>query len=574
MPREAGRDVSRLRRRGIAERGVASRDVALALLVLAIAACITLPALAFNGGAVSTTNTLVNGTTSITATGVTENNEQIDRVTFTLPANSLLTGVTAASVTAVRVTAAGVTEPVPITSVTIDAVNRIVDVQMNFPRDRPAETFRVTVAGITNPSQPGSYTYAARIYGKGAPRTATAATALGPNASAVSVGAPTLSASLEGTIAAYSIPFQVGPRGRLGTDAQPGGVVTPNTVSVTFPAGYTLPVSPPAGSVTINGLPATFAISGQTVTITMPTAIPANGSGTIAFSSAFGIVNPIGGTYSMQVRTSAESGAGISPAFTIVPVPTRLTVTSASRPPAATLEQDWVAAVDAFTLQRTQGLSTVTVSAVQVTDSGPEPWVNIAGVQVYRDNGDGVYNAAGDTLLNASPATFAVGQSQTTVTFGAPELPGALPARYWVVYTVGPNPTDNVTATSRITGVTSNAAILDNQATTGSVFTIRFVVRLSLTIAPDAIGYGAIEPDIPTPPQSISVEVSSTYAYSISRTVSGDMAEMGFTISGTALGLKPKGLGTWADTIGVNLPWTTPADVPLAVDIQYSIVQQ
>ena len=135
--------------------------------------------------------------------------------------------------------------------------------------------------------------------------------------------APSFPASTRaGLTTTYTVPVTAGPQGRLSWDAEPGDVPTPNRISITFPAGYAVPASPPANSITVNGSNVTTAsVAGRVLTVSVPNGvtIPDGGTATVVLKSSFGMANPAAGSYTLQATTTAETGTGTSPSFTIVP---------------------------------------------------------------------------------------------------------------------------------------------------------------------------------------------------------------------------------------------------------------
>jgi hypothetical protein len=264
---------------------------------------------------------LANATATYSAHATTtQNNERVTTIVYTFPLNTDLSGVSAATVSA-REQPGSI--PYPITGVTVNQATGMVTVNITFPKDKPTETFDVNVGGVVNGSQPGagySYTVAMTSDRPGASSSGARAYTLTANATAVNVGAVTLSSSQPLTASTYTVPVGLGARGRLsGTTA-----VGANTIVVTFPAGTTVPAAPPSGSVTIDGTAAgAIAVSGQQVTLTLAAAQTLAGGSTfdVVFGAAFALVNPPAGTHSLTVQTSAESGTGTSPGYVIAPTP-------------------------------------------------------------------------------------------------------------------------------------------------------------------------------------------------------------------------------------------------------------
>ena len=100
---------------------------------------------------------------------------------------------------------------------------------------------------------------------------------------------------------------------------------------------------------------------------------------------------------------------------------------------------------------------------------------------------------------------------------------------------------------------------------------------LSVTITtPDtgqSVDFGNVDPGIPSATETVTVQVNSTGAYTITRTLGGDNAEMGLGITGGASGSKPAGNSTFYDAYQLTPPWTTPPSIPLTATVVYSVVQ-
>ncbi len=288
--------------------------VAVALVVVSFpgpAAAVSVPTLAAPG------SLAVNAPTTYSAQATTTKvNERITVALFTFPANTDLAGVTAATCSAVE---QGSGQVYPITSVAVDQVARTGAVNINFPRDRPVETLTVSVGGVVNPSQPGAgYSYSVALTSdKTAVMTGTRAYALTAPATAVSVGTVALTTGTAAQAAGYTVPITLGPLGRLAGTTAAGA----NRIVVTFPSDTVVPAAPPAGSVTIGGVvPAAVTVAGRAVTLTLAAGQTLAGGSTfnVVFDPAFGLVNPTAaGSHTLTVSTTAQTGAGTSPAYAI-----------------------------------------------------------------------------------------------------------------------------------------------------------------------------------------------------------------------------------------------------------------
>jgi len=104
--------------------------------------------------------------------------------------------------------------------------------------------------------------------------------------------------------------------------------------------------------------------------------------------------------------------------------------------------------VNAFTLQRTSGSKSSTVTKVTVNNSGTDPTTTVAGVHIYRDaNGNSIFNEGIDVRLNTTPGQF---QSPAVVTLDSLEPVDDTPDTYFVTYTF---------SSSALAGATSDAEV-------------------------------------------------------------------------------------------------------------------
>jgi len=135
------------------------------------------------------------------------------------------------------------------------------------------------------------------------------------NAVASSVTTPTISVSPlgGGANATYTMTFK--PSNPLG--ALVGGT---DTITVTFPAGTTVPASIPLSAIKVNntaaGAAGSATVSGQQVTFTTPVAVASGATASVVFTTAAGILNPPSGTYNLSVVTSKDIVAVNSGNFT------------------------------------------------------------------------------------------------------------------------------------------------------------------------------------------------------------------------------------------------------------------
>ncbi len=149
--------------------------------------------------------------------------------------------------------------------------------------------------GITNPTVGGSYQFSLWTSLQTTP--VTKSVTLGSGITGLSA---TVTPALGGTVAEYRLSFAVSTTGALtgGTDK----------ITVGFPAGFVLPASISSGSVKVNNMPASAAVSGQNLVITVPVSVAASGSVSVDITTAAGIRNGpgSGSGYQLTVTTSAD----------------------------------------------------------------------------------------------------------------------------------------------------------------------------------------------------------------------------------------------------------------------------
>lgn len=154
-----------------------------------------------------------------------------------------------------------------------------------------------TAANIKTPTAPGSYsvTVGSSVYAEG-----TASYPLVVGGSGVSGVGAFLSSLTVGQSSSYTVVFNTSVAGAL------NGPV--DTITVTFPAGTTIPAAYTPGSVTVNANAAITVVKLSTtqVQVTMPTVSPVT-SVVLVFQTSYGLVNTtIAGTYSVYVATSLD----------------------------------------------------------------------------------------------------------------------------------------------------------------------------------------------------------------------------------------------------------------------------
>jgi hypothetical protein len=200
---------------------------------------------------------------------------------------------------------------VPCTSVTINDQKLTIITPVNISANSNVVVDITKNFGIKNPAHTGQYKIKVYTSANSSP----VETSFTITSSLVSNVNVALSNTSSGAVSAYTISFQTGTSGAL-----TGGV---DKINVVFPVGTTMPDTIPNSAVTVNGIPTTdVVVSGTTVTVTVPTSIPANSTVSVVFSEKANIKNPVlGGSYKLSVSTTKENTPVESVPYTISVVP-------------------------------------------------------------------------------------------------------------------------------------------------------------------------------------------------------------------------------------------------------------
>jgi|GEM_PF-1068273 len=417
-----------------------SPKTALALVVgvLCVLALGAVAALAVNAVTFAAGSSAANASTTYTYGGRTGNGETISGVTLTFPVNADISAVTAGSISIS-------------TGSSVTAFSKVGN-QVSFtcsPVVPDKTTFSIVISGVINPSQPGTYGTSVQ-WGNGTSNFTYSVTA---NATAVSGVTASPSPDTAGDPAAYTVGFTLGSQGRLAGTTAVGG----NTITVTFPSDTTVPASASVANVTINGTNPATAVTdpvGRTVTLTLAAGqtVASSSAVTVAFNSSFGLANPTtGGSYTLGVTTSAQTGTGTSGSYTITAITNpSLTVAAGTNRPTATVFKtaNDVYAVDQIALTAADGDVSVTSIGVRGVDTGGTLATDVSQVRIVLDaDNDGVYDT-GESVLGSgnfsggSPVTISLG-SNLTVTSGTT-------ANVLVVYTFSAAPTNDALLQSSI----------------------------------------------------------------------------------------------------------------------------
>ena len=207
---------------------------------------------------------------------------------------------------------------IPCTNVTIEEHKLILHVPVNISAEQEVTVIISKNFDIKNPDSTGTYTASVYTSNDATPVEVdfTITTSLISN---VSVQLSTASA---GVVCAYSISFNTGASGALS-----GGI---DKINIIFPVGTTIITPIPESAVTVNNIPTTHVdVNGTTVTITVPTSIPANHTVSVLISETAGIKNPVmGANYTLYASTTKETSSVASAPYIIYNVPvTKATIT-------------------------------------------------------------------------------------------------------------------------------------------------------------------------------------------------------------------------------------------------------
>lgn len=108
-------------------------------------------------------------------------------------------------------------------------------------------------------------------------------------------------------------------------------------------------------------------------------------------------------------------------------------------------------------------------------------------------------------------------------------------------------------------------------------FTIVATPILSLTVTTpgggSTIDFGSVAPEGIYPAQNVGVTVTASAPYTLTRSVTGQTAEIGMSVAGVPVGNHGAGTHNYTDALSIAPPWTTdPGDYN--VEVSYSLVFQ
>jgi hypothetical protein len=174
-----------------------------------------------------------------------------------------------------------------------------------------------------------------------------------------------------GASTGYLVTMGTGGRGEL--------VEGRDTVTLTFPAGLTLPSAPVAGQVTVNGVQASVVsrVAGMNgLAIQMPVGVASRSALTIVFLPGFGIANPtVRGEYVILARTSAELGDVKSDPFAIVDRPA-VSLTATVEPLLPDGQGGWYVHVPVITVRAESNVPGAVDVMYGIDTDAKEPYTN------------------------------------------------------------------------------------------------------------------------------------------------------------------------------------------------------
>jgi hypothetical protein len=226
------------------------------------------------------------------------------------------------------------------------------------------------------------------------------------NLTPVTVGAVTLSTGEANANAAYTIPLTLSNNGALAANV--------GTITFTFPDNTFVPSAITAGTIIVNGTPATTVSSNSAtrqVTVTTPANLADNQTFSVVFGAGAGLLNPSpAGSYQLNASTSAQTAPAVSPNYNLTPATTAVTpatVTMTASDPDSCSNYTMAFNLGAHG-RMISGTSTFTLTfgaATQITNG------NLAGVQVNGVAATATGNSITKTVNINLPATVLLDNS-------------------------------------------------------------------------------------------------------------------------------------------------------------------
>lgn len=281
------------------------------LSILVVVALLTAPlaaaprtAKAVSGFSVSISPSTSNTLTQITASFTLQNTVPIGQwVRLTLPSFQVPNSVIASPTVAIAPAVAGLTA-----TLNSAGVVYLYSSTAAFPATSYTLTL-TTAAGIKTPVSAGTFTPTldTSVYAEPVANCSVLVGGTGVNNVYVYP-----SSVVAGGASSYTVSFYTSPLGVLNGPT--------DTITVTFPAGTTIPASYTAGTISVNATEPTAVtkLNATQVQVTMPTLGSPASSIVLVFQQSYGLLNTTtAGTYSLTVATSKDLAAVASNTFTI-----------------------------------------------------------------------------------------------------------------------------------------------------------------------------------------------------------------------------------------------------------------
>lgn len=96
--------------------------------------------------------------------------------------------------------------------------------------------------------------------------------------------------------------------------------------------------------------------------------------------------------------------------------------------------------------------------------------------------------------------------------------------------------------------------------------------QLTLTVSTATVDFGNVDPGTTPAPVTVTVNVTATSDYSITRQLTGDATILHLAVSGAADGSKTAGTASYTDSITISPGWDAPPETPLTASIVYTAV--
>lgn len=184
-------------------------------------------------------------------------------------------------------------------------------------------------------------------------------------------------------------------------------------------------------------------------------------------------------------------------------------------------------------------------------------------------------DVSGAQAIDAGDTVSVSGQT-VTLTFGTAKTAGSQ-FSYRIANVRNPMTDGSYSLVSTVFTASNGATTSVSLQGKRGVLKILASPYLVLTIeTPDdvqTVDFGTVDPGVAAPSKTVLVTVDSSLAYTVSRTLSGDVAAMGLTVSTLPAAVQPAGVATYSSVYGITPPWSTVPGVPLHAAVVYTVTQ-